>query len=149
MRLTSTSDGKLWPSLTRLDILHVDWTALATQVPTTLTLILVSIICVVMNIAGLEVAVNQEFDWDREFKATGCASIVSRVGGETAASIIVSASMRSELFGATTRLTGVVTAVVIGSALLFDDKILECVPVPLVGGILIFSGLSLLDIGRY
>ena len=69
-------------------------------------------------------AVNQEFGWDRELKATGCASIVSRVGGQTAASIIVSASMRNELFGATTRLTGVVTALVIGPALLFDDKIL-------------------------
>ena len=94
--LTSTSDGRLWPSLTPLDFLHVDWTALAAQIPTILTLILVSIICVVMNIAGLEVAVNQEFDWDREFKATGYASIVSGVGGGTAASIIVPASMRSE-----------------------------------------------------
>ena len=145
--LTSTSDGRLWPSLTPLDFLHVDWTALAAQIPTILTLVLVSIICVVMNIAGLEVAVNREFDWDREFKATGCASIVSGLGGGTAASIIVPASLRSELFGATTRLTGVVTALVIGSALLFDDKILEWVPVPLVGGILIFAGLSLLDIG--
>ncbi len=40
---------------------------IAGQIPHMLTLILVAFICVVMNFAGLELAANQELDWDREF----------------------------------------------------------------------------------
>ena len=57
------------------------------------------------------------------------------------------ASLRSKLFGATARLTGVVAALVIGGALFLGDGILELVPAPLVGGILVFAGLGMLDEG--
>ena len=58
------------------------------------------------------------------------------------------ASLCSKLLGATTRLTGVVAALVIGVALFLGDGILEFVPAPLVGGgILIFAGLGMLDEG--
>ena len=82
-----------------------------------LTLVLLALIVVIMNIAGLEMAANQDLDWDREFRATGLASVVAGLGGGTAASMIVPASLRSKLFGAATRLTGVVAALVIAAAL--------------------------------
>lgn len=145
--LTSTSDGGMWPALGPADLARVDWTAMAAQVPAIVTLILVALICIIMNIAGLEMAANQELDWDREFKATGLASVVAGLGGGTAASLIVPASLRSKLFGATTRLTGIVAACVIGGALLLGDGILDLVPVSLVGGILFFAGSGMLDQG--
>ena len=145
--LTSTSDGSLWPALQPADLVHVDWTAMAMQIPAILTLILVAFICIIMNIAGLETATDQELDWNHEFKATGLASVVSGVGGGTVTTIIIPASLRSKLFGATTRLTGVVAAFVIGGALFLGDGILELVPVPLVGGILFFAGSGMLDEG--
>ena len=145
--LTSTADGSLWPALLPADLVHVDWSLMATQVPHMLTLILVAFICVVMNVAGLELAANQELDWDREFRVTGVASVVAGLGGGTVATIVVPASLRSKLFGAATRLTGVVAAFVIGVALFMGDGMLEFVPAPLVGGILIFAGLGMLDQG--
>ena len=146
--LTSTADGNLWPALFPADLEHVQWTAMVAQVPHILTLILVAFICVIMNFAGLELATNQELDWDREFRVTGVASMVAGVGGGTVATLVVPASLRSKLLGATTRLTGVVAALVIGVALFLGDGILEFVPAPLVGGgILIFAGLGMLDEG--
>ncbi len=65
----------------------------------------------------------------------------------TVASLIVPASLRSKLFRATTRLTGVAAALVIGCALFLGDGMLELVPVSLVGGILFFAGLGMLDEG--
>ena len=97
--------------------------------------------------AGLELAANQELDWDREFRVTGVASLAAGLGGGTVATIIVPASLRSKLLGASTRLTGLVAALVIGGALFLGDGMLEFVPAPLVGGILIFTGLGLLDQG--
>ena len=145
--LTSTADGSLWPALSPVDLVQVEWAAIVTQVPHILTLILVAFICVIMNFAGLEIATNQELDWDREFQVTGTASVIAGLGGGTVATIVVPATLRSKLFGATTRLTGIVAALVIGSALLLGDEMLELVPSPLVGGILFFAGLGMLDEG--
>ncbi len=145
--LTSTADGNLWPALSASDILRVEWIALAGQIPNMLALITVAFICVIMNIAGLEVAANEELDWNREFKACGLASTLAGIGGGTVATNVVPASLRSKLFGAATRLTGIVAALVIGIALFVGDRVLELVPSPLVGGILVFAGLGMLDEG--
>ena len=145
--LTSTADGGLWPALGPADLAQVEWAALAAQIPYLLTLILIAVICVIMNVAGLELAANQELDWDREFRVTGVASVIAGLGGGTVATIVVPASLRSKLLGASTRLTGLVAAGVIGAALLLGDGMLEIVPARLVGGILIFAGLGMLDEG--
>ena len=146
--LTSTADGSLWPALFPAELVHVQWASMAEQVPHMLTLIFVAFICVIMNFAGLELATNQELDWDREFRVTGVASAVAGLGGGTVATFVVPASLRSKLLGATTRLTGVVAALVIGVALFLGDGILEFVPASLVGGgILVFAGLGMLDEG--
>ena len=145
--LTSTADGGLWPPLGPADLAKVEWAALAAQIPLLLTLILIAFICVIMNVSGLELAANQELDWDREFRVTGVASVIAGLGGGTVATIVVPASLRSKLLGASTRLTGLVAAGVIGAALLLGDGMLEIVPARLVGGILIFAGLGMLDEG--
>ena len=145
--LTGTAEGNLWPVLGPADLLRVDWAAISMQVPNMLGLMLVALIAIVMNVAGLEVAINRELDWDREFRAGGAASLVAGLGGGTVATIVVPASLRSKLFGADTRLTGIFAALVIASALIVGDGMLELVPSPLVGGILIFAGLGMLDQG--
>ena len=143
----STADGSLWPVLGIADLAHLDWAAMALQTPNMLTLLLIALICVIMNLAGLELAANHELNWDREFKAAGFASLVAGLGGGTVACTIVPASLRSKLLGATTRLTGIAAALVIGGALLLGDGMLELIPTPLVGGILFFAGSGMIDEG--
>ncbi|MYH59745.1 MAG: STAS domain-containing protein [Boseongicola sp. SB0675_bin_26] len=145
--LASTTDGGLWPALLPADLALVEWSSLAAQIPNILTLMLIAFICVVMNIAGLELAVNQDLEWNREFKACGTASVIASFGGATVATLIVPTSLRSKLLNATTRLTGIVAASVVGFALFLGDEMLEFVPAALVGGILIFAGLGMLDEG--
>lgn len=145
--LTSTVQGNLWPVLLPADFLHVDWSAMAGQIPNMLTLVVIALIGVIMSIAGLEVAADEDLAWNHEFQAMGTASIVAGLGGGTVATIIVPASFRSKLFRATTRLTGVIAACIIGIVLLFGDGMLELVPTAFVGGMLVFAGLGMLDEG--
>ena len=145
--LTSTADGSLWPVLVPADVMQAQWAEIARQIPNMLTLILVAVISVIMNFAGLEVVANQDLDWEWEFKTSGVASVLAGLGGGTVGTMIVPASLRSKLFGAATRLTGVVAALVIGSALVLGDGMLELVPTALVGGILVFAGLGMMDEG--
>ena len=145
--LTGTADGNLWPALRPADLARVEWAALASQIPNMQALIVIAFIAVVMNIAGLEVATKQELDWDREFRAGGLASLAAGLGGGTIATIVVPASLRSRLLGADTSLTGIVAALVIASPLFLGDGFLELVPAALVGGMLVFAGLGMLDQG--
>lgn len=145
--LVSTAQGSLWPALWPSDFAHVDWSAIALQIPNMVILILIALICVIVDVAGLEVAVDEDLDWNREFRSTGLGSVVGGFGGGTPATIIVSASLRSKIFHATNRLTGVIAACFVGVALLFGDGMLELVPTVFVGGMLVFAGLVMLDQG--
>ena len=87
--LQSTLQGNLWPALGPADFLNADFGAMAMQIPAMLTLALISLIVVIMNIAGLEMAANQDLDWNREFRASGLASILGGLGGGAAASLIL------------------------------------------------------------
>ena len=143
--LTSTTGGGLWPTIGPADLMMVDLTALAGQIPNILTLMLVAFVCIVMNIASLEIAVDQEMDWDHEFSVTGSTSMVAGIGGATVATIIVPASLRSKLLNANTRLTGVICACFVGAILIFGGSLLVFFPTAMIGGILVLAGLGLLD----
>ena len=145
--LTGTADGTLWPPVGPADIALVDWTEMPGQIPNLLVLVIVALICVVMSLAGLEVALNEELDWDREFRATGIAGAFSGAGGGTFVSMIVPASFRSKLFGASTRLTGITCALVIGAGLFLGDSLLEFIPAALVAGMLVFAGAGMIEEG--
>ena len=145
--LTSTAQGNLWPTLSPADLMYVDWSAIVGQLPNMLTLVVIALICVIMNTAGLEVAMDADLDWDREFQVTGATSIVTGIGGGMVGTVIVPASFRSKLFRATSRLTGVIAACVVGGALLLGDGMLELVPTAYIGAMLVFTGLGMLDEG--
>ena len=144
---SSTVAGNLWPPVMPTELLKTEWSAILGQLPNLLALALVALICIVMALSGLEVALNEDLDWDREFRAAGGASMFGGVGGGTFICMIVPASFRSKQFGATSRLTGVVCALVIGGALFLGDAALEFVPISLLIGILIFAGLGMIDEG--
>ena len=139
------SEGSLWPGFSLNDISRVDWGAVAGQMPNVLTLALVTMICAVMYIGGLELAANREMDWNRDLGAVGLASLVSGFGGGPPGCLIVPSSLRSVLFGVDIRLTGLVAAAFIGVTLLFGNAVLKLVPVPLMGGVLLFTGIAMVD----
>ncbi len=144
---SSTVAGNLWPPVQLQDLLRTDWSAILGQIPNLLALALVAVICIVMALSGLEVALNEDLDWDQEFRAAGSASVFGGIGGGTFICMIVPASFRSKQFGATSRLTGVICALVIGGALFFGDAALDFVPTSLLIGILLFAGLGMIDEG--
>ena len=139
------SEGWLWPAFGTGDIALVDWGALAGQIPNMLTLVLIALLCIVMYVGGLEVAAKRELDWNREFRAVGVGGLFAALGGGPASIIMVPTCMRNLMFGVDTRFTGVVAALVIGSPLLLGGTVLELVPVPLMAGVLIFTGINLIE----
>ena len=139
------SDANLWPPVALDDAARVDWTAVAAQVPNILTLVLVTLLCVVIYTGGLEVASNRELDWNREFRAIGLGGALAGLGGGPPSCPVVPTSLRSLMFRVDLRSTGVIAGLVMASPLLFGDAVFRLVPVPLMGGVLLFTGFALLD----
>ena len=140
-----SSDGGLWPPIGPSDLPYIDGAELARQIPNLLILFTVTLVCVVMNLGGLEVAANVDLDWNREFRVTGWANAVTGVAGAPPGCLIATASIRNVLFGATTRLTGVFTALALAACLIAGDALLAFFPVPLIGGVLLFLGLHMME----
>ena len=93
------AEGGLWPAFEPGDLAHVDWAAVAMQIPNMLALILVILLSLVMNLSGLELAANVELEWNREFKAAGLGSLVAGLGGSPPGCRSTSGSIISQSLG--------------------------------------------------
>lgn len=143
--MAEAPEGALLPLLDPDRLGLVDWAAVAGQVPDILALVVVGLLCLVIYLSGLELAGNVELDWNREFRAMGLASMASGLGSGPPGSIVVPITLRNLRLGADTRLAGVFTALLVGAALLIGDAVLSLVPLPLIGGVLLFTGAIMLD----
>ena len=139
------SGGELWPPIGPSDLPYIEWVELAGQVPNLLILFTITLVCVVMNLGGVEVAANADLDWNREFRVTGWANAVTGLGGAPPGCLIATTSIRNVLFGATTRLTGLFTALALAACLVAGDTLLGFFPIPLIGGVLLFLGLHMME----
>ena len=138
-------EGNLWPAFRPGDLAHVDWAAVANQIPQMVALVLVTLLCAVIYFSSFELATGRELDWNREFRAAGHASVVAGLGGSPAGCMSFPTSILTHQLKTETRLTGVATALVAGSVLFTGDAFVKLIPVPLLGGILLFFGIGMLD----
>ena len=139
------TEGELWPAFRLSDFGNVDWGALALQFPNIMTVLLVTLICVVMNTSGVELSTNAELDWNREFKSAGLASLLSGLGGGPPGCLLIALTTRSQIFKAETRVTGVVAALVVGFSLVLGGEFLRVMPMPVIGGLLFVTGFVMLN----
>ena len=143
--MSESAEGGLWP-LFRLESLgHVNWSAVTTQIPSLLALILLSFLCLVIYLGSFELASDLDLDWNREFRAMGMASMAAGLGSGPPGTLVVSPSLRNLMFGADTRLVGVVVALFVAAVSFLGNVVLRLVPVPLIGGVLLFTGAVLLE----
>ena len=134
-----------WPPVGLGDLTHVDWSVVASQLPAILGVTLVALICIVLHAGALELGSGVELDLNREFRAEGAASLVAGLGGSSPGCNASPMSLISHATGAETRLTGIVVALAVGSVLFFGGDLLAILPTPLLGGLVLFVGLGLLN----
>ena len=137
--------GTAWPPLELRDLADVDWGVVASQLPGILGVTLVTLICIVLNAGALELGRGVELDMNREFRAEGAACLVAGLGGGPPGCNSSAFSLMSHATGAETRLTGIVVALALGSVLFFGGDLLSVLPTPLLGGMVLFVGLNLLN----
>ena len=134
----------LFQPLTLSSLVLVDWSAILSQLDKIGAVIVLSLISLLLNVSALEVAVKEDIDMNRELRAAGLANVIAGLFGSTVGYQALSLTVLAHRLNAKTRLAGVFTALVCGGTLLFGASLLSYFPKPLLGGILLFMGLSFL-----
>ena len=142
--LSGMAEGSLWPAFRFDDLGYVSWGVLAALVPDLLIGTAVTVFSLLIALSGLEIATGAKFDWNKEFKVTGFAGLVAGLAGSSPGCHSLTYSLPSWMFGADTRLTGLVASAVLGLTLFFGGGMLGVLPTSVIGGLLLFIGLDLL-----
>ena len=140
------AEHRLWPAFGPGELVHVDWGVVIRQTPNILVIVPLMLISLTMDLRGIQAASGVELNLDREFRAAGLANMIAAVGGGGPPGYhTVSCSLPSHRFGAYSRLTGIVAALLVAAVLFGGGGALEWFPVSLMGGLTLFIAFDLLN----
>jgi len=122
----------------------VRWDVVGDQFPRMLTTFGLSTLGLLLITSAVEVSTSREGDANKELKAVGVANVLGGLGGGLISYHSLSATQIAHSMGSRSRLPGLVCAAAYGAALVVGPAPLAYVPTFLVGGLLLFIGLSFL-----
>jgi SulP family sulfate permease len=130
---------KLWsvPALT-----DADWLAVARSWAAIVVAVVVAAPVMLLNLGGTEVVLDRDLDTDEELRDAGLLNLVSgTLGGIPGYHSLSLASLAARM-NVDARRAGLIAATVPLAGLLFGATVLELIPRMIVGGMLVFLGLS-------
>jgi len=140
----AVAGGTLWRPQALLALSHAHWPLLWGQAGNVGIILLVSLIATLLNMSGIALAAGKDVDLDRELQVTGLANLLAGLGGSSPGYPALSLSVLGQRLGGNGRLTGLVAAALCGTALFFGASLITLFPKLVLGGVLLFLGLSLL-----
>jgi SulP family sulfate permease len=136
--------GGLWPPLRPSALGQIDWSVVRSTSGSIAALTVLAAISILLNASGLELASEQEIDLDRELRATGLANILSGLFGGVVGYLSLSESTLNYKLGARKRIPGLISAALCLLAIFAGSTVLAYFPKPVLGGLLLYMGLSFL-----
>jgi sulfate permease, SulP family len=137
-------DQALWSPLTPGMLTLVQWPAIAGQLSAIGAAVTISVISLLLNVSGLQLARREDIDLNKELRAAGGAQLAAGLIGSPPGFQALSLSMLGHHMGAHTRLVGIVAGLVSGAAFFFGAQMLSLVPRVVLGGMVCYLGLAFL-----
>ncbi len=134
--------GGLYQPLTPAALAQVDWQVILFNGDKIATILVLSVISLLLNASALEVEVRQDIDMNHELLTAGFANLAGGLAGSTVGYQTLSMSALAHRMGAKSRLVNLISAVLCGLALFFGASLISYFPKPILGGMLLFLGLS-------
>jgi SulP family sulfate permease len=133
-----------WQPLPLTALGNLDWGLILEQITKLGTLLLVCVVALLLYASSIELAVEQDLDLNRELKTLGLANMVTGLGGGLPGYYALSVSILNHRMGAANRLTGLIAAGFCAVALFFGVEMLNYLPRPVLGGLLMYMGFTFL-----
>jgi sulfate permease, SulP family len=136
--------GALWEPWALTGLGQADWSAIFGQAGNIATILVLGLLALLLNASGIELALDRDVDLNRELRAAGVANVVAGAGGGMLGFHALSFTALAQRTGASSRLVGPLAAILCLGALVFGASALSLFPRPVLGGLLVFLGLSFL-----
>lgn len=136
--------GGLYQPLTPTLFAQIDWGAILQNFGKIVTILALSVIALLLNASALEVTVKQDIDLNRELQSAGWANLFGGLGGSPVGYQTLGMSSLAHRLGAKSRLANLISATLCGLALFFGASVISFFPKPVLGGMLLYLGLSFL-----
>lgn len=128
--------------LSSLGLIH--WAVILQNADKIAAILVLSVIALLLNASALEVTVKQDVDLNRELQAAGWANLVGGLGGSSVGYQTLGLSVLSHRLGAKSRLVNLISGLLCGLTLFFGASLVSYFPRPVLGGMILFLGLSFL-----
>lgn len=138
--LSMTGGAQGWSPLSSLH--NLDWGILASASVEIVSIAAVSIAALLLDVSSLEVQRRMQADLDAEFRLNGGANLSLVAVGGFPVGVALNPSRLANLLGGQGRAASVASGSVMGLLLLSGVDIASFVPRPVLGGLLIFLGVS-------
>jgi len=142
--LETFSTQEFWQTRSLFSWEQVNWSVLGARTDNLMTLIVVVAITILLCATGLELATEKDVDLDRELRSAGIANTVAGLCGGMVGYLSISRSLLNFKTGASHRISGIAAGLMCAIALLVGAPLLSYLPRPVLGGLLLYIGVSLL-----
>jgi sulfate permease, SulP family len=135
-------DPTSWEPWPLRAITGADWSAVAGQWASILTAVFVAVLAVLFNVSGSEIILRRNLDTNQELRDAGLSNVISGALGGIPGYHALSLTALTERMNANARIAGLVAAAVPLAGLIAGVAVIERIPRMIVGGLLVFVGLS-------
>ncbi|MGB8812424.1 MAG: SulP family inorganic anion transporter [Paracoccaceae bacterium] len=125
-------------------VAHADWTALLSQVPVIAAIVGISLLGMLLNASGMELAIDREIDFEKDLKGVGMANIAAGMLGGLVGYHTLSETLLARRFGVVGAGAGLSVAAMTGFVLFFGAEVLAYLPIGLFAAVVWFLGFDLM-----
>ncbi len=137
-------DPTSWEPWTLRAITGADWSAVAGQWASILAAVFVAVIAILFHVSGSELVLRRDLDTNEELRDAGLANLLSGASGGIPGYHALSLTALAERMNVNARTAGLIAAAVPLTAVVVGVSVIELIPRMIVGGVLVFVGLSFL-----
>jgi SulP family sulfate permease len=136
--------ASIWQSLHWSNFWHIHWDAIMDQWMCLATVIVTAAVSLLLNVNSMELISQRPIDPDQELKVSGLANLVIGLGGGILSYPSLSKFVLARKLGSPGRLATLIDSAVFILVPLLGSSLLGYFPKPVLGGLLLYLGLSLL-----
>ena len=131
-------------ALSQSIVSQVDWSVLLDQVPTLLSIAIISVVGLLLNSSGIELIIKKDIDLDRELVAAGIGNLAAGMAGGLVGFQDISFSALNHVMAGGRRLVGLLAALLIAATIVVGISAILYIPKFVLGSVLIYLGLEFL-----
>lgn len=140
--LEAFPNKSLWQPLNYGTISKLPWGIVFSQAAQTASIIVITLLAISLNTTGFQMATKEKVDLNKELRIMGWANLFTGFLGAVVAYQVLSISVLNHKISSGKRMASFIAVMVLAAALVFGAGFLAFIPKMLIGGLLIYLGLS-------